>query len=155
MDRQKEERITALQKELKSALANPDFQKLPLNEKLEVLMQMPMSKRALKVLEYNAKAGVSYPELVMSENQLGQLITTVDAVFPKFSVKMIERYPRLKRSDIMYCCLYLLGLNEIQAAILTGKTYQAVWKRSTKLQDIFDTKSSLQFVLRNIIKDWK
>ncbi len=155
MARQKEERITALQKELKSALANPDFQKLPLNEKLEVLMQMPMSKRALKVLEYNAKAGVSYPELVMSETQLGQLITTVDAVFPKFSVKMIERYPRLKRSDIMYCCLYLLGLNEIQAAILTGKTYQAVWKRSTKLQDIFDTKSSPQFFLRNIIKDWK
>ena len=152
---QKEERITALQKELKKALANPDFQKLPLNEKLDILMQMPMSKRALKVLEYNAKAGVSYPELVMTENQLGQLITTVDTVFPKFSVKMIERYPRLKRSDIMYCCFYILGLNEIQAAILTGKTYQAVWKRSTKLQDIFDTKSSLQFVLRNIIKDWK
>ena len=153
--RQKEERITALQVELKNALANPDFQKLPLNEKLDVLMQMPMSKRALKVLDYNAKAGVSYPELVMSESQLGQLITTVDAVFPKFSVKMMERYPRLKRSDIMYCCLYLLGLNEIQAAILTGKTYQAVWKRSTKLQDIFDTKSGPQFVLRNIVKDWK
>lgn len=152
---QKEERITALQKELKKALANPDFQKLPLNEKLDILTQMPMSKRALKVLEYNAKAGVSYPELVMTENQLGQLITTVDTVFPKFSVKMIERYPRLKRSDIMYCCFYILGLNEIQAAILTGKTYQAVWKRSTKLQDIFDTKSSPQFFLRNIIKDWK
>lgn len=151
----KEERITALQKELENALSNPDFQKLSINEKLDVLMQMPVSKRALKVLKYNVKAGVSYPELVLTDNQLGQLITSVDAMFPKFSVKMIERYPRLKRSDIMYCCLYLLGLNEIQAAVLTGKTYQAVWKRSTKLQDIFDTKSSPQFVLRNIINDWE
>lgn len=150
----KEQRISALQLELEKAIANPDFQNLPLSEKMEVLTQMPVSKRALMVLDYNVKAGVSYPELVMSENQMGQLIKAVDAVFPKFSVRMIEQYPRLKRSDVMYCCLYVLGLNEIQAAALTGKTYQAVWKRSAKLHEIFGNKSDLGFILHNIIKSW-
>lgn len=151
----KEERIRTLQLELENAMANPDFQKLPLDEKLDVLFQIPLIKRALKVLDYNVKAGVAYPELVMSESHLGQLINAVDAVFPKFSVKMIEQYPRLKRSDVMYCCLYVLGLNEIQAAALTGKTYQAVWKRSTKLHEIFGNKSDIQFILHDILKNWQ
>ena len=152
--KQKEERISALQHELEKAIANPDFQKLPFSEKLEVLSQMPVSKRALKVLDCNVKAGVAYPELVMSDNQLGQLIKAVDAVFPKFSVRIIERYPRLNRSDLMYCCLYILGINEIQAAALTGKTYQAVWKRSTKLYEIFGNKSDLSFILQDLLKNW-
>lgn len=152
--RQKEERITALQHELEKAIANPDFQKLPFNEKMEVLSQMPVSKRALRVMDSNVKAGVAYPELMMSDSQLGQLVKAVDAVFPQFSVKIIERYPRLNRSDVMYCCLYILGINEIQAAALTGKTYQAVWKRSSKLYEIFGNKSDLSFILQDMIKNW-
>lgn len=150
----KEEKISTLQTELDKAIANPDFQNLPFNDRLNALMQMPICKRALKVQEYNVKAGVSYPELVMSENQMGQLVNAIDAVFPKFSVKIIEQYPRLKRSDVIYCSFYILGLSEIQAAVLTGKTYQAVWKRSTKLHEVFGNKSSLQFILHNIIKNW-
>lgn len=150
----KEEKINALQLELEQSLANPDFQKLPFSEKMDVLSKIPISKRALKVLEFNVKVGVVYPELVMSESQLGQLVDAFDVVFPKFSVKIIEQYPRLKRSDVMYCCIYALGLSEIQAAILTGKTYQAVWKRSTKLHEIFGKKTNLQFILHDILKSW-
>ena len=47
------------------------------------------------------KAFASYPELVLSDNHLTMLVNAVDAVFPKFSVRIIERYPRLKRSDVM------------------------------------------------------
>lgn len=152
--RQREERITALQHELEKAIANPDFQKLPFSEKMDVLSQMPVSKRALRVMDSNVKAGVAYPELMMSDSQLGQLVKAVDAVFPQFSVKIIERYPRLNRSDVMYCCLYILGINEIQAAALTGKTYQAVWKRSSKLYEIFGNKADLSFILQDMIKNW-
>ena len=116
---------------------------------------MPISKRVRKVLDANVKAGASYPELVLSDNQMNMLVNAVDAVFPKFSVKLIERYPRLKRSDVVYCCMYILGITEIQAAALTGKTYQAVWKRSLKLHNIFDNKADLQFVLHDMLRDWK
>ena len=115
---------------------------------------MPVCKRILKIKQSNVKAFSSYPEMVLSDNQLTMLVNAVDAVFPKFSVRIIEMFPRLKRSDVVYCCLYVLGITEVQAAALTGKTYQAVWTRSLKMHEIFDNKSSLQLILHGFLKDW-
>ena len=152
--KQKEEKIKSLETELEKAVSNPDFQKLPFDQKMEALYEMPISKRVRKVMDANVKAGSSYPELVLSENQLTMLVNAVDAVFPKFSVQIIERFPRMKRSDVVYCCMYISGVTEVQAAALTGKTYQAVWTRSMKLHEIFDNKSNLQLVLHDFLKTW-
>lgn len=151
---QKEEKIKALQSKLDRVISNPDFQSLPFDKKLQTLSELPISKRVLKVKDVNVKAFASYPELVLSDNHLTMLVNAVDAVFPKFSVRIIERYPRLKRSDVIYCCMYILGVSEAEAAALTGKTYQAVWTRSVKLHEIFDNKSNLQFVLHDMLKNW-
>ena len=155
VSQQKEETIKALRSKLDKVISNPDFQKLPFDKKLEALYELPICKRILKVKESNVKAFSSYPELVLSDNQLTMLVNAVDAVFPKFSMRIIEMFPRLKRSDVIYCCLYVLGITEVQAAALTGKTYQAVWTRSLKMHEIFDNKSNLQFVLHGFLKDWK
>ena len=151
---QKEEKIKALQSKLDRSISNPDFHNLPFDKKLETLYEMPISKRVRKVKEVNVKAFTNYPELVLSDNHLTMVVHAVDAVFPKFSVRIIERFPRMKRSDVIYCCLYIMGVSEVEAAALTGKTYQAVWTRSTKLHEIFDNKSNLQFVLHDILKNW-
>lgn len=151
----KEETIKVLQSKLDKVISNPDFQKLPFDKKLEALYETPVCKRILKVKEANVKAFSSYPELVLSDNQLTMLVNAVDAVFPKFSVRIIEMFPRLKRSDVVYCCLYILGITEVQAAALTGKTYQAVWTRSLKMHEIFNNKSNLQLVLHGFLKDWQ
>lgn len=154
VSQQKEETIKALQSKLDRVISNPDFQKLPFDKKLDALYEMPICKRILKVKQSNVKAFSSYPEMVLSDNQLTMLVNAVDAVFPKFSVRIIEMFPRLKRSDVVYCCLYVLGITEVQAAALTGKTYQAVWTRSLKMHEIFDNKSSLQLILHGFLKDW-
>lgn len=151
---QKAEQIKALESKLKKVISNPDFQTLPFDKKLETLYEMPVCKRALQVKQANVKAFNDYPELKLSDNQLTMLVNAVDAVFPKFSVRIIEMFPRLKRYDVIYCCLYILGITEVQAAALTGKTYQAVWTRSLKLHEIFNNKSSLQIVLHGYLKDW-
>ena len=151
---QKEETIKALQSKLDKVVSNPDFQKLPFDKKLDALYEMPICKRILKVKQSNVKAFSSYPEMVLSDNQLTMLVNAVDAVFPKFSVRIIEMFPRLKRSDVIYCCLYVLGITEVQAAALTGKTYQAVWTRSLKMHEIFNNRSSLQLVMHDFLKDW-
>ncbi len=150
----KEEKIKSLETKLEKVISNPDFQKLPFDRKMETLIEMPICKRVRRVMDANVKASSSYPELVLSENQLTMLVNAVDAVFPKFSVRIIEKFPRMKRSDVVYCCMYILGVTEVQAAALTGKTYQAVWTRSVKLHEIFDNKSNLQLVLHDFLKDW-
>lgn len=152
--RRKEEEVKALEARIEKMVANPDFHQLPFDKKLAMLYEMPISKRVRTVMDANVKAFSSYPELVLSENQTSMLINAVDAVFPKFSLRIIEMYPRLKRSDVIYCCLYILGISEVQAAALMGKTYQAVWTRSLKLHEIFDNKSNLQLVLLDILRIW-
>ena len=152
--RRKEEEVKALEARIEKMVANPDFHQLPFDKKLATLYEMPISKRVRTVLDANVKAFSSYPELVLSENQMSMLINAVDAVFPKFSLRIIEMYPRLKRSDVIYCCLYIMGISEVQAAALMGKTYQAVWTRSLKLHEIFDNKSNLQLVLLDILRIW-
>ncbi len=152
--KQKAEQIKALESKLERVLSNPDFRTLPFDKKLETLYEMPVCKRILRVKEANVKAFNDYPELKLSDNQLTMLVNAVDAVFPKFSVRIIEMFPRLKRYDVQYCCLYILGITEVQAAALTGRTYQAVWTRSLKLHEVFNNKSSLQIVLHDILKDW-
>lgn len=155
VSQQKEETIKALQSKLDKVISNPNFHTLPFDKKLEALNEIPICKRILQVREANVKSFSSYPEWVLSENQKTMLVNAIDAVFPKFSVDIIEMFPRLKRSDVVYCCLYILGITEVQAAALTGKTYQAVWTRSLKMHEIFDNKSSLQLVLHGYLKDWK
>ncbi len=152
---QKEETIKELQSKLDKVISNPDFQKLPFDSKMEALYELPICKRILQVKKSNVKAFTSYPELKLSDNQFTMLVNAVDAVFPKFSSWLIETYPRLKRYDVFYCCLYILGVTEAQAAALSGKTYQAVWTRSVKLREIFGNKSSLQIILHGFLKDWK
>ena len=154
MSRHKEEQIRALETKLQKVVSNPDFQKLPFDKKMDTLFEMPICKRVCMVKEANVKAGSSYPELVLSDNQMTKLVNAVDAVFPKFSVKIIEKYPRLKRFDVVYCCMYILGISEVQAAALTGKTYQAVWTRSLKLHEVFGDKSNLQLFLQDLLKNW-
>ena len=152
--RNKEEKIKSLEIELKKAISNPDFQNLPFDKKLETLHEMPICKRVCMAKTANVKAGVAYPEMVLSENQMTTLVNAVDAVFPKFSLELIKKYPRLKRIDVMYCCMYILGVTEVQAAALTGKTYQAVWTRSMKLHEIFGNDSNLQLMMHDLLKHW-
>jgi hypothetical protein len=151
--RRKEEEVRALEAKLQKVINNPGFQDLPFDKKMETLHEMPICKRVCMVKEANVKAGSSYPELVLSDKQMTNLVNALNAVFPKFSVKLMEKYPRMKWSDMVYCCMYVLGVSEVQAAALTGKTYQAVWTRSLKLHEIFDNKSNLQLFLHDFLKD--
>lgn len=149
----KEEEVKALEAKLQKVINNPGFQDLPFDKKMETLHEMPICKRVCMVKEANVKAGSSYPELVLSDKQMTNLVNALNAVFPKFSVKLMGKYPRMKWSDMVYCCMYVLGVSEVQAAALTGKTYQAVWTRSLKLHEIFDNKSNLQLFLHDFLKD--
>lgn len=153
--KQKDDKIKELEKELNKSLDGKEMEALSFDEKINALKNIPICKRVMLVTESNVKSGATYPELVLSDHQMTQLVGAVDKVFAQFSVKMVEKYPRLKRSDIIYCCMYILGVTEIQSAALTGKTYQAVWMRSTKLHQIFGSRSNLQFVLHDILRNWE
>lgn len=101
------------------------------------------------------KSGQDYPKLKLTDTQKVKIFKTIDKVFPGFSTKICNRFPRLTTQDVFYCCLYIMGLNEKQAAALTGKTYQAVWARSAKMNEIFGNNANLKIILRDfLLKEW-
>ena len=149
--KEKENTIRSLQTELDMVrLQQSD---LSFDDRIKQLQEMPICQTIIKRLDgVTLKTTSTYPDLQLSSSQQDQLIGAVDTVFDCFSLKLANRYPRLTSSDILYCCFYLMGLDEKQAAALTGKTYQAVWTRSGKMQAIFQTKADLRHVLRDMVQ---
>ncbi len=159
--KEQEKRIHALEEELRELKAKEITRKqaegeISVDDRIEELRSQPICIKILsRVNEANIKTMASYPDLELSENLQEQLISTVDNVFTGFSSRIFNLYPRLTKSDIIYCCLYIIGINEKYAAVLTGKTYQTVWTRSNKLRDIFGNKGDMRTIMKEIVRFWK
>jgi len=122
-------------------------------DRIEELKSQPICIKILtRINEANIKTMASYPDLELSENLQNQLIKSVDDIFDSFSLRIFNIYPRLTRGDIIYCCLYMIGINEKGAAVLTGKTYQTVWTRSNKLRDIFGNRGDMETVIKDVLR---
>lgn len=157
----KEKKIQLLEEELKK-ITSTDVQRqqgknvTSYEERLEELKSQPICIKILsRINEANIKTMATYPDLELSENLQSQFIKTIDNVFEGFSTKIFNLYPRLTKGDIIYCCLYIIGLNEKESAALTGKTYQTVWTRSNKLRDIFGYKGDMSLVMKEVLSHWE
>lgn len=153
----KDEQIQDLQKKLEENVAQDQEPKpVPFEERMQKLLEKPVCKEVLRKIEnVSLKTTVSYTEFQLTKNQQVRLVKAVDEVFNRFSIEMLHLYPRLTRSDILYCCLFLLDLNEKQIAALVGTTYQNVWSRSSKMGKIFNSNLEIRYILQDILSDWK
>ena len=63
-----------------------------------------------------------YKDYALSKEQLISLREVADLHFGHFSLRLAKAYPKLTKSDIDYCCLYLLDLTDadISALIILG-----------------------------------
>lgn len=127
----------------------------PMEDRMGELMSQPICIKILsRIGEANIKTMASYPDLELSDNLQDQLVKAVDSVFEGFSSKIFNEYPRLTKGDILYCCLYLIGVDEKAAAALTGKAYQTVWTRSNKLREVFGLRGDMESVMREVLRTW-
>lgn len=151
----KDKQIKALQEELDSKSEEQHAPKMQYEERMALLKQNGTCRKLLdNVKNEYIKSGQNYPKLTLTDTQKAYIFKAVDTAFPGFSMKIIEQYPRLTTSDVFYCCLYIIGLNEKQAAAITGKTYQAVWARSAKMNEIFGSNVDLKLILKDFLSQW-
>ena len=92
-----------------------------------------------------------YPDLVMSEEQLQQLAFMVNRYFGPFEYHLEQH--GVKASPIMssLCHLFLLGIDEKQAAILLDRDYSSISRYVKKLKTAFGTQESLSVYFRNLV----
>lgn len=151
----KEKQIKELKDELSKTKAERNVPKLSYEERIALLKQDKIYQLLNeKVNSGYIKSGQDYPKLQLTDTQKVRIFKAIDNAFPGFSTEIIKQYPRLTTQDVFYCCLYIMGLNEKQAAAITGKTYQTVWARSAKMNEIFGSNANLKIILSNFLKEW-
>ena len=84
------------------------------------------------------KTNTSYPDLQLNNLEQKELIELFNATFDNSFSKIISKYNGLKYYDLLYFCLYIIGFDEKHISAVTGKTYNAVWNRTKKIQEIFE-----------------
>ena len=90
-----------------------------------------------------------YPQLILSDAQLQQLDFIVTQYFGSFESFLRQRGVKTNTALVNLCHLYLLGMDEKQAAILLNRDYSSIKWYEKKLKTIFETQESMASFLRN------
>ena len=94
-----------------------------------------------------------YKDFALSKEQLVALYGAANRHFNHFTERLAQAYPDLTKSDLDYCCLYLLGLTDADIAALMQRAYNTVNERNSKLRRIFGSKSSISVTLQAIANE--
>ena len=89
-----------------------------------------------------------YKDFALSKEQLMALHGVANRHFSHFTERLAQTYPDLTKSDLDYCCLYLLGLTDADVAALMQRAYNTVNERNSKLRRIFGCKSTISVTLQ-------
>ena len=90
-----------------------------------------------------------YKDYALCKEHVVALREAADRHFDQFTIRLAKAYPELTRSDLDYCCLYLLGLNDADIAALMQRAYNTVNERNSKLKTIFESENALSSTLLN------
>lgn len=91
-----------------------------------------------------------YQELILLDSQLQQLTLLVNRYFNSFDRKL-KKFGISNTSMANLCHLYLLGMDEKQAAILLNKDYSTVKRYEKSLKTTFNTQEDLVVFMRNLV----
>ena len=89
-----------------------------------------------------------YKDYALGREQVAALREAAYRHFNQFTSRIAKAYPDLTRSDLDYCCLYLLGLSDADIAALMQRAYNTVSQRARKMKAIFGSDEPITVVLR-------
>ncbi len=91
-----------------------------------------------------------YKDSAFSKEQLLALRNAAETNLSRFVSHIRKQFPKLTDSDMDYCYLFLLGLNEADISALMQRAYTTVCDRSRKISRIIGANESLYHTLRNM-----
>lgn len=94
------------------------------------------------------KTNVEYLDLQLNEYEQKELIELFNTTFDNEFIQIISEHHGLKYYDLLYFCLYIIGLDEKHISAVTGKTYNSVWNRTKKIQEIFGSDDKIKDIIK-------
>lgn len=125
----------------------------PFDLKLKELIEYhSLCQRLVEISrDISIKTNTSYPDLILNEKEQKELIDLFNDKYDNAFNKIIAEHNGLKHGDNLYFCLYLLGMDEKHISAVTGKTYNTIYNRTKRIQEIFGSNESIKEILRNMI----
>lgn len=118
-------------------------------QRLESIKNNNIYKRLYEIsIDNSIKTNYLYTNLQLNELEIHELINLFNKGFDNILNQIISENNGLKYHDMLYFCLYIIGFDEKHIAAVTGKTYNAVWSRTRKIQEILGNKK-----ITDIIKE--
>ena len=93
----------------------------------------------------------AFPELVLTDAQLQQLSMAANRHFAPIEILLEQHGLKAKPALVNLCQLYLLGMDEKQAAILLNRDYSSVKRYEKTLKTAFHTQENMVAFMRNLV----
>ena len=116
-------------------------------ESMQNIKNYELCKKLMAVMQMNIKTTLQYPELALTEDEKLQIVEIFDKELDGAIRAIINKYPRLKKSDEIVLCLSLLGFDNKHIAAVIGSSYHNVFVRSQKCLEILGGGEDLQDML--------
>ena len=142
-----EERINSLENKLVILTDAKTREPVSFEEGMRKIKTDELCKKLFAITQLHIKTTVKYPELTLGNNERLYLTELFDKELNGALHSIIKGKRRLKKSDELLFCLYLLGLDNKHVAAVTGKSYHNVFVRSQKCLEILGGGKKLHDVL--------
>ena len=89
----------------------------------------------------------AYVDIALNDAQKAQLREAALRHYGALFEKLRLQYPEMKEKDFLYCYLCLLGLDNIQIAVLLQNSISTIWEREKRLKTIFGSENRIAIIL--------
>ena len=139
-------------------LLRGELERLQKTQKADLFCEEPVCKHIIEVCNdpkntiKSTLPVTSYSDIALDNTQKIQLEEAALSHYGPLIARLKTDYPQLKKNDFIYCYLCLLGLDDVQIAAMTKRSYRTVWERGERLKKIFNAEDSIRAFLLDLIK---
>lgn len=93
----------------------------------------------------------SYANIALSDVQKAHLKDAAMQHYGQLFETLKRQHPELKEKDFFYCYLCLLGLDNVQIAVLQQNSISTIWERENRLKRIFGSDDKVSIILHRLM----
>ena len=93
----------------------------------------------------------AYANIALNDAQKAQLKNAAIHHYGSMFEKLKQQYPELKEKDFQYCYLSLLGLDNVQIAVILQHSISTIWERENRLKKILGSKDRVAVLLHGLM----
>ena len=145
--------IKNLEEEILDIKNKNDVNYVSFEQKIDSIKNHHIYRKLYEIsIDNSIKTNTLYPDLQLNNIEQTDLIELFNNALDNGFNQILSEHSGLKQYDLLYFCLYIIGLDEKHISAVTGKTYNAVWNRTKKIQEILGSDKNIKDIIKKELK---